>query len=226
MRAIAGAFRRSRASCSSLKQGGYAALVYVFVVFGLVSVGILFAPNLLPKLLENKREIEEQRLTRVGRAFEESVQRTLMIPGQKNWSTQVMAFAGMDQTEVEQTDPAFAGDPNLTRVYLIDPGLSGSLLPYVESDNGLSRSQTNLVGPAARVMIVSNTKRGLILPISSGLAASTTAFENIWNWTYDPQTKAPPAVWPREWNGNGNFLHVLRLNLANSFQHVTGRNLR
>src|SRR5436190_7650769 len=161
MKAIAGAFRNQAA----LRQSGYAALIYVFVVFGLVIVGIVLAPNLVLNLLAKKRDVEEQRLKRIGKAFEESVQSNLVIPSQTNWSTQVMAFANMDQTEVEQTDATFASDANLTRVYLIDPNLGSTVLPYAETTSGLTGSQTNLTGTAARVMIVSNTKRNLTLPV-------------------------------------------------------------
>src|SRR5256885_5794184 len=222
MKAIAGAFRKHAAS----RQSGYAALIYVFVVFGLVIVGIVLAPNLVLKLLAKKRDVEEQRLKRIGKAFEESVQRNLVIPSQTNWSTQVMGFANMDQTEVEQTDSSFASDANLTRVYLIDPNLGSTVLPYTETTSGLTGSQTNLTGTAARVMIVSNTKRNLTLPVSSGIAGSSAAFDNIWNWVYDSTTQTPPSGWPASWDGSGNFLHVHRLNLANYFHRVTCSNLR
>lgn len=200
-------------------------MIYVFVIFGLVIVGIVLAPNLVLNLLSKKRDVEEQRLKRIGKAFEESVQRNLVIPSQASWSAQVMAFANMDQTEVEQTDSSFASDANLTRVYLIDPNL-GTVLPYAETTSGLTGSQTNLVGASARVMILGNTKRNLALPVSSGIAGSSAVFDNIWNWMYDSTTKAPPSGWPASWNGNGNFLHVYRLNLANYFYRVTCNNLR
>src|SRR5947207_7985979 len=167
MKAIAGAFRKHAAS----RQSGYAALIYVFVVFGLVIVGIVLAPNLVLNLLAKKRDVEEQRLKRIGKAFEESVQRNLVIPSQTNWSTQVMTFANMDQTEVEQTDSSFASDANLTRVYLIDPNL-GTVLPYAESTSGLTGSQTNLTGSSARLMIIGNTQRNLTFPVRSGNAGS------------------------------------------------------
>src|SRR3954468_22574901 len=136
-----------------------------------------------------------------------------------------MAFANMDRAEVEKTDPSFSSDANLTRVYLIDPNL-GTVLPYAESTSGLTGSQTNLTGSSARVMIIGNTKRNLTLPVSSGIAGSSAAFDNIWNWVYDSTTKSPPPGWPASWNGSGNFLHVYRVNLANYFHRVTCSNLR
>ena len=67
----------------------------------------------------------------------------------------------MDLTEVQQVNPSFSADTNLTRVFLIDPNLSSGVLPYTQTATGLSGSQTNLLGTAARVMLVSNGKRGL-----------------------------------------------------------------
>ena len=222
MKAIAGGFRKH----ARTRQTGYAALIYVFVLFGLVIMGIVLAPNLLLKFTTKKRDVEEQRLKRIAEAFDESIQRGLIIPSDTDWSAQVMTFANMDQTEVEQTDASFAADPNITRVYLIDPNLGSTILPYTQTQLGLSGSQTNLAGTAARVMIVSNTKRNLTLPVTSGIPSSSNTFNNIWNWVYDSATKAPPSGWPANWNGNGNFLHVHRVNLANYFHRVTCSNLR
>lgn len=205
-------------------RAGYAVLGFMLVLFGLVIVGIVFAPNLVLKLVvEKNRDSEEQRIKRLGSAFDQSVQRGQAIPSHTNWITALTPFASMDQTEVEQVSPSYGADPNLMRVFLIDPNLS--LLPYVQSPAGLTGSQTNLLGSAARVMIISNTKRNLTLPVTSGLAASSGAFNAIWDWVFDPATQNPPSSWPGSWSGNGHFLHVHSINLANLFHRVTCRNL-
>jgi hypothetical protein len=73
-------------------------------------------------------------------------------------------------------------------------------------------------------MLVSTTKRSLTLPVTSGSTA-TTNFNAIWNWVYDPVTKAPPSGWSAAWSSNGHYLHVQRLNLANLFVKTTLKNL-
>lgn len=78
----------------------------------------------------------------------------------------------------------------------------------------------------ARVMLVSVHKPGLALPIKSGPAASAALFEELWNWTFDATTKAPPSGWPAAWNQNGQYLHVYRINFAPLFIRVTFSNLQ
>jgi hypothetical protein len=74
------------------------------------------------------------------------------------------------------------------------------------------------------VLIVSSTKRGLALPVASGVIASNS-FNAIWNWSFDPSTKSPPSGWASSWDGFGEFVHVDRINLANLFHAVTCKNL-
>ena len=197
----------------------------IVVLFGLLLIGVIIAPNLILKVAEKNRDVEQKRLTRIGNSLMESIQRKQIIPTYTNWSTAVPPFAGLDLTEVQQVNPSFAADTNLTRVFLIDPNLASGLLPYTQTPAGLTGSQTNLLGTAARVMLVSNTKRGLSLPVTSGVPASSNTFNAIWDWVYDPNTKAPPSGWPASWTSSGQFLHVYRLNLANQFHTVTLNNL-
>ena len=73
-------------------------------------------------------------------------------------------------------------------------------------------------------MIISTHKSGLTLPVSSGVAASQSAFDNIWNWNYNASTEDPPSGWSSGWTGNGEFLHVRRVNFIPLFQRVTFSN--
>jgi hypothetical protein len=220
MRATAGASREARRSAA-----GYALLGGILVLFGFSFIGLIFAPNLILKVVEKNRDTEKARLTRIGEALDESIQRRLIIPSHTDWISAVTPFAGLDDTQIRQVNPDFRSDPNLTRVFLIDPHLASGALPYAQTAAGLTGSGTNLLDPFARVMLISNTKRSLTLPVTSGVASSSSAFDAIWNWVYDPNTKAPPAGWPAVWNGNGQFLHVHRVNLANFFHRVTCKNL-
>src|SRR5262249_21043421 len=76
----------------------------------------------------------------------------------------------------------------------------------------------------AKILILSTHKSSLTLPVSSGKASSTAVFDAIWDWNFDPTTKAPPSGWPAAWSGNGEYLHVRRVNFAPSFQRVTFSN--
>src|SRR3954471_13385578 len=112
---------------------GYALLGWIVVLFGLVLISLIIAPNLVLNFAEKKRDAEQQRLARIADAFDESVQRRLIIPSHTNWVTAVTPFAGMDDTQVQQVNPDFSTDTNLTRVFLIDPNLTSGLLPYTQT---------------------------------------------------------------------------------------------
>jgi len=198
--------------------------MFIFVLAGLVIVGVMLAPNLVLKVKARNREIEERTLTRLSDGLLTAIERWQAIPSATNWTAGLAPVVGLDQIEVTQVYPAFPADTNTSRVFLVDPGLPSGLLPYTQAVSGLTNSQTNLVGNYARAMLVSNTKRSLTLPVTSG-TPSSNAFSAIWNWVYDPTTKAPPSSWPASWTGNGEFVHVQRLNLANEFQQVACRTL-
>src|SRR5437773_8859418 len=152
MKAIAGAFRRHGTGTAlprdHVKRGkrvrGYAMLGLIVVLFGLLLIGVIIAPNLILKVAEKNRDVEQKRLTRIGNSLMESIQRKQIIPTYTNWSTAVPPFAGLDLTEVQQVNPSFAADTNLTRVFLIDPNLASGLLPYTQTPAGLTGAQTNL----------------------------------------------------------------------------------
>src|SRR3954469_7329135 len=99
------------------QQSGYAMLGFILVLFGLVILGVVLAPNLVPKEVEKKRDQEQRRLSRIATSLVESIQRTQTIPTFPNWFSAVPLCAGLDQTEVLQVNPAFSGDTNLTRVF-------------------------------------------------------------------------------------------------------------
>lgn len=196
----------------------------VFVLAGLTIFGVLLAPNLVLKVKARQRAAEERTLQRIEQAFIRSIERQQAIPTATNWWSSLESYGSLDPTEATQVYPSFSADANTARVLLIDPALSSGILPYAQNAAGLTGTQTNLFTDRARVMLVSNTKRSLTLPVTSGVPSSN-AFHALWNWAYDPNTGAPPAGWPAAWTGNGEFLHVHRLNLANEFHRVTLRNL-
>src|SRR5436190_13432264 len=214
MRVIAGASPDRR------RKGGYSTLGMALVLFGLVIAGVLLAPNLVLKINARKRDRETERLDRVRGGLVTAMQRSQVIPAAAGWSTAAAGALGMDQTEVEQVFPDFASDTNIRRVLLIDPGIGASTLPFTQTVAGVSGPATNLLGASSRLLLVSNTKRSLTLPVTNGIP-TLAAFDAIWNWVYNPSTEAPPSGWPASWNGNGEFLHVERINLASLFHRLT-----
>lgn len=214
MRAIAGASR------DRWRKGGYSTLGMALVLFGLVIVGIMLAPNLVLKINARKRDQETERLAQVREGLVTSMQRAQVVPAAAGWSAAAANALGMDQTQVEQVFPDFAADPNIRRILLIDPGIGASTLPFTQTVAGVTGPATNLLGSSSRLILVSNTKRSLIMPVTNGIP-TLAAFDAIWNWVYDPSTKAPPSGWPASWNGNGQWLHVERINLASLFHRLT-----
>jgi len=210
----------SRVCQSRAHVAGYAGLMLLFVVAGLVIVGVMLAPDLVLKVKARNRDNEERTLNQLNQRLIRRIEKTQTIPAATNWSTMLLPFIGKDLDEVEKVFPGFATDSNIARVFLVDPGLTSGLLPYSQDVLGLTNSQTNLMGGYARVMLVANTKRSLTLPVTSGTPGSN-AFYSLWNWVYDPTTKAPPSAFPGSWSGAGEFLHVQRLNLASLFFRVT-----
>src|SRR5262249_42431454 len=112
------------------------------------------------------------------------------------------------------------------RVYLIHPSFSpatavggGYADPLWTQTWSGSSSVTN-----AKILIISAHKSSLSLPVSSGKASSTAVFDAIWDWNYDPTTGVAPSGWPAAWTGNGEYLHVQRVNLAQQFQRITFSN--
>jgi hypothetical protein len=214
MRAIAGAFLERR------REAGYSSLGLALVLFGLITAGVMLAPNLVLKIAARHRDQETQRLARIREGLVASIEQTQSIPSAAGWSAAAAAALGMDQTQVEQVFSEFPSDPNIRRVLLIDPSVGASTLPFTQTVAGVSGFATNLHGPSSRLMLVSNTKRRLAMPVTSGMPPAAD-FNAIWNWVYDAATEAPPAGWPANWNGCGKFLHVERINLASLFHRTT-----
>ncbi len=215
------------AAGASRDRKGYGALILIFVIGGLAITGILLLPSLTPKADQRKNAAEEAMLATLADGFQAYVRKLQVIPGTSTWATSIALFTGLNVTQVSCVFPAFPTDDSIQRAFVVDDFLGGSspLLPYTQSTNGLTGAQTNLLNSRARAMIVSSTKRGLTLPVSTGFIAQTN-FDAIWNWAYDPSTKAPPSGWSSTWTGRGDFLHVTTLFLPSLFSTLTLEELK
>ena len=199
----------------------------MLVLAGLAITGMLLLPSLVSKTTQRRNTAEEASLARLEEGFRDYVRLYQIIPGTGTWNTAIASVGGLNATEVNCVFPDFPTDTSVQRVFVIDDLLGGGspLLPYTQSTNGLTGTATNLLNSRARAMIVSSTKRGLSLPVSSGFITQTN-FDAIWNWTYNPASEAPPSGWSSAWTGNGEFLHVKTLYLPNLFSKVTLQNAK
>lgn len=218
MRAVAGAFRDDRAA---------AGLTLVFALAGLAITGMLLLPTLVSKTSQRNNAREELILARLEDGFRDYVRLNQIIPGTGTWVTAIGSIGGLNVTQVNCVFPEHPDDTTTRRVFVVDDILGGAspVLPYTQTAAGLTGSLTNLLNSRARAMIVSSTKRGLALPISSGFLTQAN-FDAIWNWNHNPATESPPSGWPSAWTGNGEFLHVKPIYLPNFFSKITLENVK
>lgn len=203
----------------------FAALGLLLVLTGITAGAIFLMPDDMKIVIQDRREAELESHRQIIDAFHQSVRRTLSIPGTTNWSTSIAAVDSMNRGWIESSYPDFGADTSVQRILVVDAGLGTSTLPYTQTSAGLTGSQTNLLGPNARMLLVSNTRRGLSLPITNGPLA-TASFDTLWNWDYDPATKSPPSGWPSSWNTHAKHLHVSRIDLRPLFHSVSLKNVR
>jgi prepilin-type N-terminal cleavage/methylation domain-containing protein len=204
-------------------RSGFSLIEMIGVLAIITIAAAILTPNLARRISRANGEKEDQTLMVLGEGLLRYTRTYQLIPGQNLWVTNVALTTGLALNEVARVIP---GDSASARVYLIHPSFtpstaagSGFADPLWSQSSGGSSSVTN-----AKVLIISSHKSSLALPVSSGKASTTTEFDNIWNWNFDPSTKAPPSGWPASWTSNGEYLHVQRVNLAPLFQRVTFSN--
>lgn len=195
-------------------------MIGVLAVMAILAAMLL--PNMVRKLAEAKSTKEDRNLQSLAQGLLEYVRTRQIIPGSTAWATNIAEMTGLNVIEILRVTTT---DTNSARVFIVHPAFTpstGSNPIYTNASAGASAPSE------ARLMIVSTTKSSLALPITSGKASNTApnrqAFQDVWDWNYDPTTKAPPSGWPAAWNNNGEHLHVQRINLAPLFYHVTVSN--
>ncbi len=202
-------------------RGGFSLIEMIGVLAIIAIVAAVLTPNLTRRISRLNGDKEDATLTVIADGVTRYVRNYQVVPGAASWITNASAQTGLSLNEVRYALPSSA---TAARVYLIHPSFyptnASTADPLYTQASGGASSVTN-----ARVIILSTHKSTLTLPVSSGRASSTTVFDNIWNWTYDPSTKAPPSGWDSTWTGNGEYLHVQRVNLAGNFNRVTFSNM-
>jgi len=202
-------------------------LALVMALAGLTISGMLFLPSLVSKTTQRMNTAEEIVLNRLEENFRDYVRLYQAIPGTGTWATAIAFVGSLNASQISSTFPEFPADNTVQRAFVVDDLLGGAspLLPYTQSTNGLTGTLTNLLSARARAMIISSTKRGLALPVTSGFLTQSS-FDAIWNWASNPATKAPPAGWSSAWTRNGEFLHVKPIYLPSLFSKITFQNAK
>jgi len=196
-------------------------LIEMIGVLAIISiVAAIITPNLARRISRAQGDKEDAVLAVLADGLVRAVRANQTIPGQNTWMTNVATFTGLPVSEVRYVNPSITTN---SRVYLIHPSFaptnsSGADPLWTQTSSGAS-SVAN-----AKIIILSSHKSNLTLPVSSGRASSTTVFDAIWDWNFDPSTKAPPSGWPSGWTGNGEYLHVQRVNLVSEFSRASFSN--
>lgn len=214
---------------------GFSLIEMVGVLAIMAIVAAILTPNLGRRISRSNGEKEDKVLEALAEGLLQYVRANQTIPGSTTWTTNIAAFTGLTVDEVGRVNPS---DSSTYRVYLINPSFS----PGSPSSSPVwTQSSTGAASAAnATLMILSSHKSKLYLPVKSGPAPSQSTYDSIWNWSYDPATKSSPGesksavsesgagsaqnIWGPTWTGNGEYLHVKRINLAPLFQRVTFSN--
>lgn len=204
---------KSRAGFSMIEMIGVLAIMAV--------IAAVITPNLSRRISRQNGEREDQSLAMLGESLIRSVRTTQTIPGASSWTTNIAAQTSLSPNDVRYVNPA---DTASGRVFLIHSSFtptnsSGTDPLWTQGASGAS-SVTN-----AKIIILSSHKSSLTLPVSSGRASSAAVFDAIWDWNYDAATGSPPSGWPAGWTGNGECLHVQRINLSSLFYMATFSNM-
>ena len=202
------------------RQRGFTLIEMIGVLAIIAIVATIITPNLARRMSRANGEKEDQVLSVLADGLVRAVRSGQSIPGANSWVTNISTQTGLPVNEVRYVNPSVTANG---RVYLIHPAFAptnaaGTDPLWAQTSSGAA-SVTN-----AKVIIISVHKPGLALPVTSGRAASTAVFDAIWDWNFDPATKAPPTGWPAAWTANGEYLHVQRINLLSEFNRVTFSN--
>ena len=196
-------------------------LIEIIGVIAIMAIAAaVIMPNLSQRVSRMNGEKEDKTLDVIGEGLIRYIQTYQIIPGANTWIANIASMTGLTTNEVRRVNP---NDSTTARVYLIHPSFAPSTTSggtfadplWTQSEVGASTVTS------ARILVISVHKTGLALPVSSGKASSTSVFDAIWDWTLDASTEAPPSGWSSAWTGNGEYLHVERINLTPLFQRVT-----
>lgn len=182
MRRVTGQ-RRESIRPTRRRAGGSSRGFTLIELIGVLAIMTLIAgvltPSLAQRVSRTKAAEEKTEIAAIGDALLQYATIYQSIPGSGTWAAKAASMLGLSTAQVLYSIPE---DTSTARVYLIHPSFqpltgSGAIGDPIWTQTGAGATQiTN-----ARVLILSMHRAGLTLPVSSGAAASVTAFDNIWN---------------------------------------------
>jgi prepilin-type N-terminal cleavage/methylation domain-containing protein len=187
---------------------GFTLIEMIGVLAILAILVTLTVPSVIERINQARADKEMRELPVLAAALNRHILRAKTIPNQ-DWA---QAIADELAIPINQVTISSTGS---LRVCLMDPaihiGTDTGILPYTQTAQGSADLPAN-----ARVMLISS--QGLNLPglISSGVAASSEIFDHIW----DAPKGTIPEGWPAEWAGKGEYLQIIRINLAPLFRRL------
>lgn len=209
-----------RGQIANRDASGFSMIEMIGVLAIIAIVATILTPNIARRVSRQNGDREDEALSVLGDGLVRYARNYQSVPGSASWVTNISAMTGLSVNDVRYVRPS---DTNTLRVYLVHPSFyptnSSTADPLFTQGTAGASSVTN-----ARIIILSTHKSEMILPVTSGRATSTAVFDAIWNWYYNPTTKAPPSGWSSTWNNCGEYLHVQRVNLVPLFSRVTFSN--
>ena len=223
-------FLQRQATSRPRSAAGFSLVWVLVLIGGMAAVALALAPTFRAQARQTALA-EDAMLDKLAQGLKESILSTRTIPGANTWAQAVAQASGMNLTTVRQVFPQFASETTSRRIYLIDPRfqptLGGAILPLSQPAVGFDPSvPAQVPNGYARVILVSSTKRGLNLPMPSGVV-SQTVFDGLWDWAPTPSSPNPPAAagFGAAWQGNAAHLHVAKINLEDIFSFFSFRSL-
>jgi prepilin-type N-terminal cleavage/methylation domain-containing protein len=206
-------------------RAGFTLIEMIGVLAIMTMAAAVLTPGITERVGRLRAAEDAIKVAAISKAIQQSIRERQEIPGLQTWPLRAAAILGIPSQEVRNAIPT---DSSTARVYLIHPSIqptNPSSSPslgdpvWTQPSSGAARIWEG------RILILSVYRPGLPLPLKSGAAESTAVFESLWNWSYDPVTKAPPSGWPSNWARSGNCLRIERIHLASLFHKVTFSNL-
>ena len=181
-------------------------------MIGVLAIMAILVAVAVPPIIERMnlaRVTKEMRdLPVLAAALNRHILRTKTIPNQ-DWAQVIATELAVP---INQVTTSSSGTP---RVFLVDPaihiGTDVGILPYTQTAQGSAEPPVR-----ARVMLIACQGRSLPDFIPSGVATNSEIFDHIW----DAPKETVPEGWPADWEGKGEYLQIIRINLAPLFRRL------
>jgi len=203
---------------------GFVLIALLLALSGGAIAGGVFLSHRARRFSQSRSTLEDQNLAHIVEGFRRFVTLHLSIPGPENWTEAVASVTSMTQADIQWVHPHLPSESTGRRILLVDPSLPEHTLPYFQSPSTLLHPSSALLSEHARLLVVSSSHPKLALPFQSG-TPDASAFNELWNWSFQITSGTAPSSWPNEWNDNGLHLHVARISLRDHFAQIQFQHL-